>query len=59
MSERTQRDENVRRVEEYTPREFDVDDHLEELGLEKPPKGIHPLDRESRIWRMAMDLATS
>jgi hypothetical protein len=46
MSERTQRAENVRSIEEYTPREFDVDEHLDDLGLEKPPKGIHPLDRE-------------
>jgi hypothetical protein len=46
MSERTQRAENVRRIEEYTPREFDVDEHLDDLGLERPPKGIHPLDKE-------------
>jgi hypothetical protein len=46
MSERTQRTENVRSIEEYTPREFDVDEHLDDLGLEKPPKGVHPLDRE-------------
>ncbi|MFZ4436802.1 MAG: hypothetical protein ACOYOS_00080 [Syntrophales bacterium] len=46
MSERPQIAGNVRRVEEYTPRGFDVDEHLDELGLERPPKGIHPLDRE-------------
>jgi hypothetical protein len=46
MSERLQRTENIRRIEEYTPHEFDVDEHLDDLGLEKPPKGIHPLDRE-------------
>ena len=46
MSERTQRSENVRSIEEYTPREFDADEHLDDLGLEKPPKGVHPLDRE-------------
>jgi hypothetical protein len=45
MSERLQRAENIRRIEEYTPHEFDVDEHLDELGLAKPPKGIHPLDR--------------
>jgi hypothetical protein len=53
MSERSQRTENVRRIEEYTPREFDVDEHLDDLGLEKPPKGIHPLDREEVRKRFA------
>lgn len=46
MNARTQRAENVRRIEEYTPGEFDVDEHLDDLGLEGPPKGIHPLDKE-------------
>jgi hypothetical protein len=46
MIEQLQRTENIRRIEEYTPHEFDVDEHLDDLGLEKPPKGIHPLDRE-------------
>ena len=46
MIERSQRTENIRRIEEYTPREFDVDEHLDDLGLAKPPKGIHPLDKE-------------
>jgi hypothetical protein len=53
MSERTQRVENVRRIEEYTPREFDVDEHLDDLGLERPPEGIHPLDREDVRKRFA------
>ena len=44
--ERSQRIENVRQIEEYAPRQFDVDEHLDDLGLPKPPKGIHPLDRE-------------
>lgn len=46
MSDPTRRIENVRQVEEYTPREFNVKEHLDELGMEKPPKGIHPMDRE-------------
>ncbi|MFH1079462.1 MAG: hypothetical protein V1766_04260 [Pseudomonadota bacterium] len=46
MSKRLQRTENIRRIEEYTPHGFDVDEHLDDLGLEKPPKGIHPLDKE-------------
>ena len=53
MSERLQRAENIRRIEEYTPHEFDVDEHLDELGLAKPPKGIHPLDREDVRKRFA------
>ncbi len=53
MIERSQRSGNVRRIEEYTPREFDVDDHLEELGMEGPPKAIHPLDREDVRKRFA------
>ena len=44
---------SIRPVEEYTPREFDVDEHLDDLGLEKPPKGIHPLDREEVRKRFA------
>jgi hypothetical protein len=46
MSERSQRTGNIRRIEEYTTHGFDVDEHLDDLGLEKPPKGIHPLDKE-------------
>ena len=53
MSDRLQKPQDVRCVEEYTPREFDVDEHLDELGLEKPPKGIHPLDREDVRKRFA------
>ena len=53
MSERLQGTQDVRCVEEYTPREFDVDEHLDDLGLEKPPKGIHPLDREDVRKRFA------
>ena len=44
---------SIRPVEEYTPREFDVDEHLDDLGLEKPPKGTHPLDREDVRKRFA------
>ena len=45
MSERPLRIENVRSVEEHTPGEFDPKKHVEELGLEGPPKDIHPLDK--------------
>jgi hypothetical protein len=46
MSERPLRIENVRSVEEHTPGEFDPKKHVEELGLEGPPKEIHLLDKE-------------
>jgi hypothetical protein len=37
--------ENIRIIEQHEPREFQVMDELEELGLPKPPKGEHPLDK--------------
>jgi hypothetical protein len=44
---------SVRSVEEYVPRDIDLDEQLEELGLEKPPEGIHPLDTEPVRKRFA------
>lgn len=44
---------NIRSIEEYTPKEFDVDEHLQELGLEPPPDTIHPLDKEEVRKRFA------
>ena len=38
--------ENIRVVEQRTPSEFQPEDELEELGLPKPPRGEHPLDKE-------------
>jgi len=37
--------ENIRAIAQPEPREFQVIDELKELGLPKPPKGEHPLDK--------------
>jgi hypothetical protein len=45
-TEQPRRIENIRKIEEYTPKQFDPKEHVEALGLEKPPEGIHELDKE-------------
>lgn len=47
--------ENIRVVEQHTPQEFQTEDLLDELGLPKPPKGEHPLDKKDvrkRFYRV-------
>lgn len=43
----------IREVEEPETNEFDVDEHLERLRLNKPPSGIHPLDKAEVRSRFA------
>jgi hypothetical protein len=38
--------ENIRASSQHEPREFQALDELKALGLPKPPKGEHPLDKE-------------